>query len=147
MATKDSIPVYFLAKHISVPEYRCHHCGKLPPGIHILFPLYHQLFSRFDLIRKKWGKPLIITSGYRCPDYNKAIGGAPASIHTFGLALDIHCESVEMVDQLAKVIEDVAPELRRGEYREVKKYIHIDMGWLIVPPQHSAWAPGVRWKE
>lgn len=36
-----------------------------------------------------WGKPLSITSGYRCEKHNKAVGGAPRSKHLSGIAVDI----------------------------------------------------------
>lgn len=34
------------------------------------------------------GNPVIITSGYRCPDLNTACGGASDSAHLYGLACD-----------------------------------------------------------
>lgn len=39
---------------------------------------------------RQWGTPAIrITSGYRCEALNKAVGGAPASAHRYGLAADL----------------------------------------------------------
>lgn len=38
-------------------------------------------------IRKEFG-PLLVSSGYRCPALNTAIGGSKASAHTFGCAAD-----------------------------------------------------------
>lgn len=35
-------------------------------------------------------KPIIVTSGYRCPELNKAVGGAANSAHVLGLAADIN---------------------------------------------------------
>lgn len=42
-----------------------------------------------DPLREKWGKPIIVTSGYRCPKLNTIIGGAPGSQHMKGEAVDI----------------------------------------------------------
>lgn len=42
-----------------------------------------------DPLREKWGKPIIVTSGYRCPALNKAVGGASGSQHLVGEAADI----------------------------------------------------------
>lgn len=42
-----------------------------------------------DPLRKAWGKPLTVTSGYRCPRLNKAVGGKPTSQHLRGEAADI----------------------------------------------------------
>ncbi|MDX2189926.1 MAG: D-Ala-D-Ala carboxypeptidase family metallohydrolase [Bacteroidota bacterium] len=40
-------------------------------------------------LREKLGYPIQISSGYRCPRLNKAIGGASKSQHTLGMAIDI----------------------------------------------------------
>jgi len=40
-------------------------------------------------LRTEWRRPLTITSGYRCPDHNKAVGGAKNSRHLEGIAVDI----------------------------------------------------------
>ena len=42
-----------------------------------------------DPLREKYGKPITVTSGYRCPSVNKAVGGEPTSQHTKGEAADI----------------------------------------------------------
>ena len=43
-----------------------------------------------DPLRKAYGQPIIVSSGYRCPELNKAVGGARTSQHTLGQAADIH---------------------------------------------------------
>ena len=40
-------------------------------------------------LRDAWGEPLAINSGYRCPEVNKAVGGAPTSQHAKGEAADV----------------------------------------------------------
>lgn len=45
---------------------------------------------KMELVRKALGKPIIITSGYRCPSLNAYIGGVSTSAHTKGLAVDFH---------------------------------------------------------
>lgn len=42
-----------------------------------------------DPLRKAYGKPIIVTSGYRCEALNKAVGGAKTSQHMKGQAADI----------------------------------------------------------
>ncbi|MCH5241814.1 MAG: DUF882 domain-containing protein [Muribaculaceae bacterium] len=41
-------------------------------------------------VRNRWGKPIIITSGYRSPALNKAVGGVATSQHLQGEAADIN---------------------------------------------------------
>ena len=45
--------------------------------------------ERLDEIREKYGKPIIITSGYRCQELNKKVGGKSNSFHLKGLAADL----------------------------------------------------------
>lgn len=40
-------------------------------------------------LREHFGVPVIISSGYRCPTLNKAVGGVPNSQHVKGEAADI----------------------------------------------------------
>lgn len=42
-----------------------------------------------DPLREAWGKPITVTSGYRCAALNKAVGGVPTSMHLTGNAADI----------------------------------------------------------
>lgn len=42
-----------------------------------------------DPLREKYGKPIKVNSGYRCPALNKAVGGSKTSHHMTGLAADI----------------------------------------------------------
>lgn len=42
-----------------------------------------------DPLREAWGGPINVTSGYRCPVLNKAVGGAKTSHHMQGMAADI----------------------------------------------------------
>ena len=42
-----------------------------------------------DPIRRRYGAPIIVTSGYRCPALNTAVGGTANSHHIVGCAADI----------------------------------------------------------
>lgn len=54
-----------------------------------------------DPLREAWGQPIIITSGYRCPALNRAVGGAAASQHVKGEAADIRTVSDTVEDNKA----------------------------------------------
>lgn len=47
------------------------------------------IMGKLDEIREGYGKPIIINSGYRSPELNKAVGGVVQSYHQKGLAVDI----------------------------------------------------------
>ena len=131
-----------VAKYILTEEYVCRHCHMTPPDFDIMKPSepYQTLFDSFALIRERWGAPLNITSGYRCPLHNSYIGGRPLSAHQFGLALDIWVGE-DKVNTLYKIIDEVTPDLRVFKYED---FIHIDIAWAIKPRASDAWEKGWR---
>ena len=55
----------------------------------------NRLADYLDGIREKFGKPILISSGYRCPMLNKAVRGVANSKHLKGLAADLVCSDME----------------------------------------------------
>lgn len=49
--------------------------------------------ARMDSIRLMVASPLIVTSGFRCPKLNYAVGGCSDSYHLLGLAVDFTVDS------------------------------------------------------
>jgi zinc D-Ala-D-Ala carboxypeptidase len=49
-------------------------------------------------LRSYIGRPIIISSGYRCPEVNKRVGGQPRSQHLKGQAADIHALEMSNAD-------------------------------------------------
>ena len=56
------------------------------------------------------GVPIIINSGYRSPQLNRKIGGAPNSNHLTGCAVDIRVTGFEQVIRYAAILLDYADE-------------------------------------
>ena len=42
-----------------------------------------------DPIREDWGSPIIVSSGYRCPELNAKVGGVKTSGHQYGFCADL----------------------------------------------------------
>ena len=53
-----------------------------------------------DPLRRAWGKPILVNSGYRCPALNNAVGGKASSQHLRGEAADITTGSPQSNKQL-----------------------------------------------
>jgi uncharacterized protein YcbK (DUF882 family) len=70
-----------LSEHFSTDEFRCRcGCGQV-----VVSPA---LIEVLEDIREFSGIPMTITSGFRCPEHNAAVGGAPSSAHLSGEAAD-----------------------------------------------------------
>ena len=134
-----------ISAHISFYEYACKHCSKLPPDFYTLKFIYQELFDMFEHLRLKWGKPIPVESGYRCPDHNSAVGGAPLSPHLFGMALDLTFPDKMNADAFATIVDRERPDLRMGRYISKPGLVHIDTAYLIRPRATTSWARGVRW--
>lgn len=137
----------YISRYILRKEFECSHCGNLPAELNppLIDEPYSSLFMTFSEIRREWGKPINIISGYRCPEHNAdpEVGGVPLSVHLFGLALDLRCKPSE-VNDLYVLIEQICPSLRIGLYNT---FIHIDFGWKIHPRVLREWHPRARWDK
>src|SRR4030066_336790 len=60
-------------------------------------------------VRGILGKPIIITSGYRCSRLNKLVGGRPNSKHVDGLACDFICPPWSIPEIIAAMQNSAIP--------------------------------------
>ena len=66
------------------------------------------LAALLQKIRDHFGRPVVITSGYRTAAHNKSVGGAAYSQHLYGRAADIRVQGIP-VEQLAAYAETCLP--------------------------------------
>lgn len=59
-----------------------------------------------DPLREQYGKPIIVSSGYRCRALNEVVGGASNSQHTLGMAADLDVGNKEENKKLFNYIKD-----------------------------------------
>lgn len=79
------------------------------PTEKVLKNLVELIDKVLEPLREAYGKPIIVTSGYRCPKLNKAVGGSATSQHVLGQAADIRSVSDDPKEN--KVIFDTAKRL------------------------------------
>ena len=103
--------------------------GNIPSHVHIenlkrLCSWLERLRQRYNQMRNERNEgnerngneemrnevPIIINSGYRSPQVNKAVGGAPNSNHLTGCAADIRCLGIEQALRYATTLLDISDE-------------------------------------
>jgi uncharacterized protein YcbK (DUF882 family) len=84
-----------------------------------------------DPLREAYGRPIRVSSGYRCPKLNRLVGGSPNSQHTRGEAADIQpvVDNEGDLDELAQIL------IANGKFDQLILYptfIHVSykrLGW------------------
>jgi zinc D-Ala-D-Ala carboxypeptidase len=72
---------YFTLKEVTKSETAVRKGIDNTPTDEIISQLKNTCETIMDVIREKYGKPIRVTSGYRCVELNKAIGGSSRSQH------------------------------------------------------------------
>ena len=76
--------------------------------------------------RKIYGRPIIITSGYRCPKLNNLVGGVPTSRHLTGQAADLRVENKELGTKLFNALKTLpAIDELLYEHKGKSRWIHV----------------------
>lgn len=65
------------------------------PTFEIIDHLEELITKILEPLREAYGKPLTVSSGFRCPKLNQAVGGVATSAHKTGYAADIQVKNVE----------------------------------------------------
>ena len=76
-----------IARYFKVKEFAC------KDGSPVVF-IDDYLYIVLDVLRHNLKKPVIITSGYRTPEWNAKCGGAKYSYHMRGMAADIRVDGI-----------------------------------------------------
>ena len=110
-----------LSDNFNVSEFACHGSGCCSTVL-----IDEQLVTYLQKIRDHFGKPVTISSGYRCAKHNKSVGGATASRHAKGMAADIVIQGVAPAE-VAKYAESIGIK-GIGLYETAKDgyFVHVD---------------------
>ena len=115
--------------HFQKDEFICPCCGSIGVGIAT------SLVELLEKLREEYGS-VIITSGYRCPNYNAEVGGIPNSAHLKGQAADFIFGSGinNNQNERIKIVEEIKtmPNYHYaycnidGNYPNMGNAIHVD---------------------
>lgn len=120
-----NFPKYFTLKElVNSDTAKEKNIDNVPNFEHIV-NLYRLCDKVLEPSRKELGRPITVTSGYRSPELNKAVGGVSNSQHLTGCAADLKCTNlVELFDILSE-----NPEIDQLLFEDngVTRWIHVSI--------------------
>lgn len=124
-----------MGSFFKLAEFQCQ-CKEKCPGKVPNLRINDQLLETLNKVREEFGQSIIVTSGFRCKRHNSAIGGAVASQHLLGTAVDIRpaSGSKEDLEELYRICQKEDGVVGLGDGRR-KGFIHVD----VRPGQRKEW--------
>lgn len=100
-------------------------------------PALHATARLLQEVRWHFGKPVLVHSGFRCPELNAAVGGSSSSQHMKGEAADFHVARENLRDVWHWIVHE--SDLAFGQCllegsAKAPSWIHLSLG----PPWRSA---------
>ena len=93
------------------------------PNLTALDNMLNLIFFCLQPLRDKLGKPIIISSGYRCPKLNKLVGGVSNSQHLLGQAVDFKVSGMT-IQQVIEFIRKSGIEYDQC-INEYNRWVHL----------------------
>lgn len=94
-------PHFSLAELIASNTADADGIDNTPTAEHL--PHLKVLAAALEQVRALFGVPMHITSGYRNPELNAAVGGVSNSDHALGYAADFHVEGLSDIEAARKI--------------------------------------------
>ena len=113
-----------ITKYFNLSEFSCPCCNKVM--------LHPKLLGKLVELRNALERPLYVTSGYRCFEHNRQVGGIVNSYHCIGLAADIKVKDINLIE-LLEICENI--DFNGIGFYERKNFLHLD----VRPTKRSRW--------
>jgi zinc D-Ala-D-Ala carboxypeptidase len=108
------------SKHFSSEELSCK-CGQCDGEMN------EEFLNRLEILRECYGRPMTLSSAYRCPEHNANEGGADNSPHMKGVAVDVAVAGINAYDLVSCAMKkgfSGVGVFQHGDWG--KRFIHID---------------------
>jgi len=129
-----------LSPHFTLAEFAV---SALHPDLVRPVPAQFQTYARLltvlalQPLREAMDRPIKILSGYRAPELNNVIGGAPASQHTLAQAVDVTAHDPEAL--MRWLVEHPLRGIGQVVYYPTRQFVHL----ALVSAKYSSFAPFV----
>ena len=126
MNLAEKLSPHFTFGEVTVTEVRSLQAVNRKAAEGYVGPLTCLCETLLEPVRAFYGRPLVVTSGYRCAALNAEIGGATSSQHMAGEAADFHVPGVPLEDVFAAIARST---LAWGQLiYECDSWIHLSLG-------------------
>lgn len=105
-------------KFFSRAEMACKHTGKCE--------MDHAFMVRLELLRERFGKPMIVRSGYRDPSHPEEAKKAEPGTHARGIAVDIAVRGADAVRLLELALSLGFRGIGVQQKGEGVRFLHLD---------------------
>mgnify|MGYP000462107122 CR=1 FL=1 len=115
--------------NFSEAEFKCKHCGEVEMRPHFM--------AKLQQLRNAFGKPMVITSGYRCKYHPVESRKSEPGVHAKGIACDVAVQGTDAYELLrlafAHGFTGIGVQQKGGG-----RFIHLDT-WQE-PPRPNVWS-------
>ena len=128
---------FFTLAELTASEAAARHKINNSPSAEIIGNLQYGVDMVLDPLRRLYGKPIKINSGYRCGELNKIVGGVPNSWHQYGNAADIHINNVEEAEVIFRWLK-MLPSVDTALFEHSKnaQWLHVQWDKTRTPRHH-----------
>lgn len=107
------------------------------PTADIIRNLQYGVDMVLEPLRRLQSKPIKITSGYRCPRLNKAVGGVNNSWHLRGCAADVHVENEDDAKEKFAILKKLpSVDTALFEHSTTGQWLHVQWDMARTPRKH-----------
>lgn len=107
------------------------------PNDEVIRNLEYGVNMVLDPLRRVYGSPISITSGYRCSKLNEAVGGVKNSWHTKGNAADIHITNLVDAKEKFEILKRLpSVDTVLFEHSRTAQWIHVQWDMNKNPRHH-----------
>ena len=128
---------FFTLAELTRSETAARHKINNTPPADIIKNLQYGVDMVLDPLRKLYGKPIKINSGFRCVQLNKLVGGVPNSCHQVGNAADIRISSAEEAKILFSNLQKLpSVDTVLFEHSKTAQWLHVQWDKTKTPRHH-----------
>ena len=128
---------FFTLAELAKSETAARHKIDNTPSASIVANLQYGVDMVLDPLRRLYGQPIKINSGYRSSQLTKLVGGVPNSWHQLGNAADIHISSAEEAKILFNNLQKLpSVDTVLFEHSKTAQWLHVQWDKARTPRHH-----------